>query len=245
MTMLMGFPGAGAGKNVFEIWQDRLKDEIEFREILHNRRFTDTICQTMNEAAERCVKEVLSVYKEEEELYFYGHCMGANVAYETAKRLAKDHGIQIRGLFFSAFISPDVPIEDGISHLDDNAFAEEIHSHGTFPEEFFVKPALLKLFLPKIKADYRLIEAYCDSEHYVLDCPFAGFFGTEDDSVTQEEIRGWGEYTSREFLKFYFPGDHYFYYDHQEEIIDKIKELIREFRSKETGKQERDYGRDD
>ena len=245
MTMLMGFPGAGAGKNVFAVWQDRLGDEIAFREILHNRRFTDPVCETMDEAAERCVKEVLSVCGEEQDLFFFGHCMGANTAYETAKRLAKEHGRNIRGLFFSAFISPDMPIHDGISHLDDKAFAEEIRSHGTFPDEFFVKPAVLKLFLPKIKADYRLIEAYCDTEHYVLDCPFAGFFGTEDESVTEEGIRGWEKYTCHEFRKFYFPGNHYFYYDHQEEIIDRIVELIGEFRRRDDGIQEKQYGRDD
>lgn len=236
MAMLLGFPGAGAGKNVFEIWQDRLGNDITFKEILHNRRLTDTPCRTMEEAAERCVSQVLAVCENETELYFFGHCMGANVAYETAKRLLTNHGIQITGLFISAFTSPDVPIEDGISHLDDKAFAAEIQSHGTFPEEFFVNPSILKLFLPKIKADYRLIEEYCDHEHVVLDCPFAGFFGADDDSVTEEGIRGWNSYTSRAFLQYQFPGNHYFYYDHQEEIIEKIRELIVEFRRHESGR---------
>ena len=236
MAMLFGFPGAGAGVHVFEIWKDRLEDEMEFREILHNRRLGKQYCGTMKEAAEVCAGEVLSFAGEETELWFFGHCMGAAVAYETAKLLAKEHGIFIRGLFVSAANSPDVPIEDGIAHWDDESFAREIRSHGAFPEEFFVKPALLKLFLPKIRADYRLIENYCDKERYVLDCPFAGFFGADDDSVTKEGIDGWKKYTGCGFQRFYFPGNHYFYYDHQEEIIAKIRELIGEFGAMDTAK---------
>ena len=235
MAILFGFPGAGAGRSVFEIWQKKLEPDLTFKEILYNRNLAAPCCRTMEEAAERCVSEVLSACWNEEKLYFFGHCMGAAVAYETAKRLAVNHGISIQGLFISAFTSPDVPIEDGISHLDDTAFAKEIRSHGTFPDEFFVNPAILKLFLPRIRADYRLIEEYQDQEGYVLDCPFAGFFGREDESVTEDGIRNWSSYTSCGFRKYYFPGNHYFYYDHQEEIIETIRERIGKYRNQRSG----------
>lgn len=239
MTILFGFPGAGAGVHVFRIWNETLGDAIDFQEIAYNEKFGSAYLETMCEATERAAAQILSYAVKEDEIYFFGHCMGAIVAYETAKLLETTHGIFIRGLFLSAFTSPDCPIEDGISHLDDVSFAKEIQSHGTFPEEFFVNPSMLKLFLPRIKADYKMIESYCDKDHYVLSCPIAGFFGKEDDSVPPERISGWAGYTSREFLKFHFPGDHYFYYDHQEEIIDQIQKLINAFRREETGKAER------
>ncbi|MBR2769081.1 MAG: thioesterase [Solobacterium sp.] len=231
MAMLFGFPGAGAGVHFFEIWKERLKDEMEFREILHNRRLGRQYCDNMAEAAGICAGEVLSLSEGEKELYFFGFSMGAAIAYETAKLLAKEHGIFIRGLFVAAASSPEVPIEDGIAQLDDSAFARKIRSHGIYPEEFFVNPALLKLILPKIRADYRLIEGYCDRERFVLPCPIAGFFGKDDVSVTEEGIAGWAAYTDCDFRKFYFPGTHYFYYDHQEEIIAKIRELIGGYRT--------------
>ena len=240
MTVLFGFPGAGAGKNVFEIWQTSLGSEIVFHEVLYSGRMFQPGCKDMKEAAERCAQQVRGAVREDDDIYFFGHCMGAAVAYETAKYLQVHCDMHIRGLFISAFISPDVPIEDGISHWDDQEFAEEIRSHGTFPEEFFVKPELLKLFLPRIRADYRMIEEYCDREHVVLDCPFAGFFGKDDPSVTEAGIIGWKNYTTRGFLKFMFPGKHYFYYDHQEEIIAKIRELIEVFRREETGRKEKE-----
>ena len=245
MTILFGFPGAGAGVHVFRIWKEKLGNAIDFQEIAYNKTYGSSYLENIKDAAERSATQVLSYNANEDEIYFFGHCMGAIVAYETAKLLATRNGIFIRGLFISAFTSPDCPIEDGISHLDDLSFAKEIQSHGTFPEEFFINPSILKLFLPRIKADYKMIESYCDKDHYALNCPIAGFFGQDDGSVPPESIRGWAGYTTREFLKFYFPGDHYFYYDHQEEIIERILALIDDFHREETGQAERSTAMED
>ena len=229
MRYLFGFPAAGSGPNVYNIWKDRLKNVATFHQISYNSGFHPgrPYCDNMEEASRLSAQEIRALIQEGDEIWFYGHCMGASVAYETAVRLKETDGIQIQGLFFSAFIAPDVPIKDGIADWDDEAFAKEIHSHGTFPEEFFTKPSLLKLFLPKIRADYRLIETYCDHRHVVLDCPIVGFFGRDDESVPLKDLEGWANYTSVSFTPIFFPGNHYFYYDHQPEIIDKIIELMR------------------
>ena len=68
-----------------------------------------------------------------------------------------------------------------------------------------------------------MIETYCDSSHAMLDCPIAGFFGSSDASAPWEDIAGWKRYTTCGFTFEYFPGDHYFYYDHQDDIIHRIK----------------------
>lgn len=236
MKILFGFPGAGAGPNVFRIWKDQLKDEMIFHQISYNSSLKGTggYCDNMKEAARRSAEEVVSLAGKDDEIWFFGHCMGASVAYETAVLLAQEYDIRIRALFFWAFIAPDVPILDGISHWDDEAFANEIYSHGTFPEEFFVNPSILKLFLPKIRADHKLIEEYCDTEHRQLDCPIVGFFGEEDTIVKPEETAGWANYTSAEYRSILLPGDHYYYYDHQPELIERIRTMIRTPESAET-----------
>ena len=152
--------------------------------------------------------------------------MGATVAYETASLLERKHGVHVKALFVATFISPDVPILDGIADMGEDEFIDEIHSHGTIPEEFFTNRSLTKLFMPVVRADYSLIEHYCDTKHYVLDCPIVGFYGENDEMVRPEETAGWANYTSHEYISRIFPGDHYFYYDSQEEIADIIKGII-------------------
>ena len=105
MTVLFGFPGAGAGKNVFEIWQTSLGSEIVFHEVLYSGRMFQPGCKDMKEAAERCAQQVRGAVREDDDIYFFGHCMGAAVAYETAKYLQVHCDMHIRGLFISAFIS--------------------------------------------------------------------------------------------------------------------------------------------
>ncbi len=234
MKYLFAIPGAGAGPREFTDWQKNLGDEIIFRKALYNKGLTKpgAHCETMQEAAASCAAEIMRSASAEDEIYLFGHCMGASIAYETASLIAREYGLRIKGLFFAAFISPDVPVRDGISGLDDNAFIDEIHSHGTFPEEFFANRSIMKLFIPGIRADYKLIEEYCDTDHYVLDCPICGFFGEDDDMVIPEETRGWADYTSSTYRSVYFPGDHYFYYDRQSEIACMIRDMI--LRQRET-----------
>ena len=233
MIWLFGFPGAGSGPNVFRIWPDPLSEAIRFHPISGGSRMrrSDQYCRTMKEAAKEAANEILALAGKEDDLYFFGHCMGAITAYETALVLNQEHAISIRGLFVSASASPDVPIENGIAGWSDEAFAQEIRNHGTFPEEFFVNPAILKLFLPKIRADYRRIEDYCDQDHVRLDCPITGFFVTEDEDVRPQDTDGWANYTNDTFRRIWFPGGHYYYYDHQPEYIEQIKAMITELQT--------------
>lgn len=228
MKYLFAIHGAGSGPKEFVGWQESLGEDIVFKKVLYNKGLLSAgpYCQNMSEAASVVADEVLKTAGKDDDIYFFGHCMGASIAYEAASLLAREKDIQIKGLFFAAFISPNVPILDGISDLSDEEFTKEIHSHGVFPEEFFINESILKLFIPSIRADYRLIEEYCDRSGYVLDCPIVGFFGKDDQMVRPEETKDWPKYTSKTYKSIYFPGDHYFYYDKQQKMAEIIREMI-------------------
>ncbi len=222
MRYIFGVPSAGAGPTEYEDWPDVIGKDIIFKKTAYQKSLTGPYIDEMSQAAEVVADSILSVAGREDDIYLFGHCMGATVAYETASLLLREYDIHIKALFVSAFISPDVPIEDGISDLDDDAFIEEIHGHGTFPEEFFIKKSLLKLFLPRIKADYRMIEGYVDKDGFKLDCPIIGFFAEDDEEVRPEATEGWKNYTTASFERIYIPGDHYSYYKNQKNIIEGI-----------------------
>lgn len=231
MRYLFAVPGAGAGPSEFVNWEETLGEGIAFRRALYNNKLAGeaSLCDDIKEAARRVADRICEETDPADEIWLFGHCMGASIAYEAAVLLDEERGIKIKGLFVAAFISPDTGIEDGISDLDDDAFADEIESHGVFPEEFFANRSLLKLFLPAIRADYRMIENYRDLRHYVLDCPIMGFYGTDDCEVRPEDAEGWRNYTSREYTSMEFPGDHYFYYGRQQEIAGIIRKRIESY----------------
>ena len=231
MRWLFGFPGAGAGPAVFPGWKEKLAPQLQFCEIYWNSgiRRPGEYIERIEDAAEFCAREISLRVSREDEVFFIGHSLGAKAAYETALLLSRKYGLCVQGLFVFAATSPDVPIEVRISDWDDEAFMKVIESHHMVSQEFFAKPALWKFFLPKLRADYRMIENYCDSRHEVLSCPIAGFFGASDEMVPPEKTDGWASYTSRGFTFRYFPGDHYFYIVHQDEIIDMMKTMTEQF----------------
>lgn len=230
MKYIFGIPAAGACPGEFDHWEEQFGSGMIFKKVLYNRLLggPGSWCDNMRQAAEKVADAVLSTVGEGDEIYLFGHCMGANIAYEAAALLQREKSLPVKALLFVAFISPDVPIEDGISHLDDDSFIEELHKEGRFPEEFFINRSLLKFLLPGIRADYRLIENYCDTRHYVLDCPIIAFFAEDDEMVLPSETAGWPAYTSRQFISRTFPGGHFFLFDTQEEVINSVRQFILE-----------------
>jgi surfactin synthase thioesterase subunit len=226
MKYIFGVPSAGAGPFEYEDWPEVIGAGVVFKKVNYQKSLAGPYIDEMDKAAETVAESILEIVEPYDDIYMFGHCMGASVAYEAAGVLLREHGIHIRMLFVSAFISPNVPIEDGISDLDDEAFTDEIMGHGTFPEEFFIKKSVMKLFLPRIRADYKLIENYCDAAKYQLDCPIIGFFAENDEMVPAESYEGWKDYTTATFEKHFIPGDHYAYYKNQKEIISIIEDKI-------------------
>ena len=81
---------------------------------------------------------------------FFGHSMGAIVAYETACRLRNIDAIQPLHIFLSARAAPHLQ-EDGepLRFLDDETFVDRLHrTYGAVPEAIQKSEELKKVFLP-------------------------------------------------------------------------------------------------
>jgi surfactin synthase thioesterase subunit len=142
---------------------------------------------------------------------FFGHSMGALIAFEVARRLRRDCAPEPECLFVSGRPAPQLPdLEQHTYDLPEAEFLGELRRLNGTPKEVLEHPELLQLMLPIIRADFAL----CQNYHYMpdarLDYPIFAFGGVDDEEVSHEQILAWGDQTTASFSDQMFPGDHFF-----------------------------------
>jgi surfactin synthase thioesterase subunit len=155
---------------------------------------------------------------------FFGHSLGAMVAYELAA-LIKQSNLRPPGhIFFSGRPAPCCPRRDPrLRHmLPDDEFKAELLDLGGTANEIFDHPELLELILPVLRNDFRIAEEYCYREKVdSLDCDITILLGVEED-VLPEEAEAWRRHTSKNCVIHYFAGDHFFIRKQTENIAHLI-----------------------
>jgi surfactin synthase thioesterase subunit len=155
---------------------------------------------------------------------FFGHSMGAIVAYEVARQLITGSGNQIKHLFLSARAAPDLQDNnDPLRFLDDEIFIDRLHqTYGAVPEAIRQSAELREVFLPILRADVELLEKYKEVMSEPLDCPISVFGGKSDPAISKGMLSGWRTRTNAVFMQHEFPGEHFYLNLEREAVIKTI-----------------------
>lgn len=161
------------------------------------------ISELAGKAAEALLPELDS------DVFLFGHCSGAFVAFELAARLEEAVPGLVRGLFVSGQRGPQVPAREVLHHLDHDEFVRRLLALGGFdPDQ--VSPESLDLVLPALRADCIAAELYRPSSLKPLPIPIAALGGRQDPIVTRPDILAWRDHTVANFTARFFTGSHFF-----------------------------------
>lgn len=152
---------------------------------------------------------------------FFGHSMGAVIAFELARAIRRRDIAPPVHLFLSARRALHIPSrEEPCHHLPDSEFAETlIKRYNGIPKTLLEQPAMLQFFLPVVRADFTLIETYRYMPEPPLDQPITTFGGTEDDGVTPDDLDGWQQLTLRPIRRHMLPGGHFFLQNSRDPLL--------------------------
>ncbi|GAB2814861.1 hypothetical protein GCM10027073_53410 [Streptomyces chlorus] len=155
----------------------------------------------------------------------FGHSMGAVLAFETARRLAGD-GRKPAVLVVSGRQAPSLPWPPpGVPSLwdaDAALLVEELRLLAGQDAEALDHPALLRLALPALRADYRMLQDYTYVPGAGLDCPVIALAGDRDPRVAVDAVAPWGRETRAGFEMQVLPGGHFFVDEHLPHIVETI-----------------------
>jgi medium-chain acyl-[acyl-carrier-protein] hydrolase len=154
---------------------------------------------------------------------FFGHSLGALVAFELARRLRRDRARQPVQLFVSALRAPHLPpSRSPVSPLTDEDLLRRLLDMAGESPSAIRDPELLMLMAPVTRADCGLLDRYAYRPEPALDLPITGFGAVDDCEVDLTEIAAWDGHTTGEYRLRTFVGGHLFVREHAEAITAEI-----------------------
>lgn len=160
---------------------------------------------------------------------FFGHSMGALIAFELSRFLFLQQRLQPEVLLVSGRASPQIPNHRLISYnLPEPALIEELHRLQGTPPEVLQHKELMNLMLPLLRADFELVQTYDYVPGDRLRCPVVAFGGTGDREVSSESLSAWAELTDARFALNMLQGDHFFLKESRKSLLALIASELRE-----------------
>ncbi|PWJ23316.1 surfactin synthase thioesterase subunit [Branchiibius hedensis] len=149
-----------------------------------------------------------------------GHCSGAVIAFEVARRL--DPSCLSR-LVVSAHCSPSDIVRRGVWRWPTPKLVDLVSCEGRIPAEVMADDELLELVVPAIRADYQALETYQVDEGAAVDADVIAVVGYEDHLLSAEQLRGWSRHARGRFTVHVVPGPHDLLHTHHREVSTVVR----------------------
>lgn len=227
---LLCVPHAGAGSTAYHAWHAAFRPEIELAVLrLPGRegRFDEAVPGSMAGLIDGLVPEVLPALDRPYGLF--GHCTGALVALELARRLERggEPGPLVLAVSGAAGPRSDSPAEERVADLPDDRFVARLRELGGTDPAVLDDPEVLEMVLPAIRGDFRIVEAHHAEPEPRVGCPIIAFAGLHDALVPVSEVERWADATSRWSRLRMLDGDHFFLERHRARVAAEIeRELL-------------------
>lgn len=222
-TRLVCFPHAGGSANFYFPFSAALDGVAEVaavqypgRQDRHTEKGIEDIADLADQAYEAlrpCADRPLA---------FFGHSMGAVLAFEVARRFERDGQEPVR-VFASGRRAPCTHRPDSV-HLrdDDGIIAEMRRLNGTDPR-LLVDDELLRMVLPALRSDYTAIENYRAEPGATIASPVTVLTGDADPRTSLDEARAWKQHTTGDFDLRVFSGGHFYLTERAAEVIEVVR----------------------
>ncbi|MEU6889926.1 alpha/beta fold hydrolase [Streptomyces viridosporus] len=159
---------------------------------------------------------------------FFGHSMGALVAYEMTVQLAAGNRPLPMWLGLSARGAPRAQDEEKqYHHLPDAELQTHLELLGGTPDEVFDNPDLWALYDPLIRSDMRLVETWRPRPGTPpLPVPMSVFGGGDDAFVPPRRLVGWERHTERFLGLRIMDGGHFYFQDDPGPLLRRIRQDV-------------------
>jgi medium-chain acyl-[acyl-carrier-protein] hydrolase len=209
---LVCFPYAGRSGTVYRAWAPLLPPGVELCGVnLPGResRFDEPLPSGLDDLVAdlaAALRPVLDI-----PVAFFGHSLGALLAFEVSRELRRDGVAQPRHLIVSG-CRPLHLADQGpsLAGLHKDLLIGELRKLNGTAEEILTNKAAIELLLPVLRADFHLAETYRYRAEEPLSCPITALAGSADPETAAVDLNRWQELTTAEFVLRRFAGDHFF-----------------------------------
>ncbi|WP_327313005.1 thioesterase II family protein [Streptomyces sp. NBC_01235] len=156
-------------------------------------------------------------------LTFFGHSMGALVAFEAARRFEREGSGPVR-LFASGRRAPSRYRDENVHRRDDDGIIAEIKSMSGTDDRLLGDEELIRMILPALRGDYRAVETYRCAPGATVGCPVTVLVGDSDPKTSVDEAQDWEKHTTADFDLRVMPGGHFYLNSRAADVLKVLDE---------------------
>ncbi|MEV2255284.1 alpha/beta fold hydrolase [Streptomyces sp. NPDC050147] len=216
---LLCFHHAGAGAMTFAGWQRRVGPDVNVLPVRLPGRESRLREGRITQAA-RLVEELEDDLGPllESPYAFYGHSLGALVAYRFALHRARMGRRLPHMLGVGACAAPQLPSllldTTSVPGLSDEQLIGSLNDEESMPAALLQRPEWLSMTLDTLRADLELARSLRAGPVTAVPCAVQAFAGMEDQMVAAADIQAWQRCTTADFTLHSVPGAHFFVRGH-------------------------------
>lgn len=225
---LFCFSYAGGSASTFYDWHKHLPDDVEVCSIQlpgRGTRFKEQAYTNLGSIL-TAVENAISA-KVDVPYAFFGHSMGAQLAFELTRRLRQSGAPDPECLFISGRKAPQLkarrkPIHD----LPETEFREQLKQLNGTPQAALDDPELMDLVSPILRADFKAIETWQFEPSEPLEVPLVVMGGNRDNHVSLDDLEEWRKLTRGSFSLELFSGDHFFINQSTDALLSSLNKSL-------------------
>jgi surfactin synthase thioesterase subunit len=222
---LYAFGWSGAGPSAYAPWAHALPEYVELVAIQlpgrADRRTEPPATDLVSLAA--AIVNGLSAEPAGQRMFF-GHSMGALLAYEVCQQLAGGGG-EPESLIVSGSRAPGVPPALTLHDRSDDELSEVLYDLGGMSRAKIADPGFRERILPLIRADLTACETYRPFRRRPLNNRLCAWAGDHDWFAPSDVVAAWSSTPAADFDFRTFPGGHFFVRDSYEVFAGLLAEL--------------------
>ncbi len=217
---LFCIPYSGGSADGYYQWKKRIDPALVICPIElagHGRRIKEPFFDSVQQAAADLAKQIEAKIVPGEAYALLGHSMGALLAFETYYCLKPD--LCPAHIFFCGRKAPQ-DLDDPTEYykLPEPEFLEVVYRYGGTTKEVLKNDALRSIFLPILRADFKLSELYAwEPKEEKITCPFTVVNGRQDYSAMTSDMNRWLEHGQGRILT--VEGTHFFLFEQPDALL--------------------------
>jgi surfactin synthase thioesterase subunit/glycosyltransferase involved in cell wall biosynthesis len=218
---LFAFPHAGGGVSAYAHWQGQLPADVALipaRYPGRESRSGEPLLGSMEELVHAAADAIGPFLNRP--FAFFGHSMGAVVAFELARYLRRHGKPAPAALYVAGARAPRYRLNwKPPAKPSEAEFLAELRRLEGVPDEVLENEELTRILLPVLAADTALYRNYIYHDEPPLLCPIHVYGGAADPNVTREHLDAWSGHTRGETSVKVFEGGHFFLQSNREEFL--------------------------
>lgn len=155
----------------------------------------------------------------------FGHSMGGRVAFEWAQQDEKLRS-WLRAFIASGSRAPHLAPLRRRADLSRADLMRDLADLGGTPPEVLANSELMDLFVPTLRADFRVAETVSDATGGRLACPLIALQGTRDRQVSPDAAEAWRDHAGGSFQIVDIEGEHLFVLAQRDAVLAEVRKVL-------------------